>query len=40
MEAAKALSRVNHRTVDVTAGDLLARLAEELAAPTRFTGYG
>ena len=40
MEKARNLSRDARVTVDVTAGDLLARIADELGEPTRFTGYG
>ena len=40
METARNLSRDARVAVDVTAGDLLAGVAEELGAPTRFTGYG
>jgi alanyl-tRNA synthetase len=40
METARNLSRDARVTVDVTAGDLLASIADELAEPTRFTGYG
>ena len=40
MEVARTLSRDARVTVDVTAGDLLATIADELGEPTRFTGYG
>ena len=40
MEMARNLSRDARVTVDVTAGDLIASIADELAEPTRFTGYG
>ena len=40
MEIARTLSRDARVTVDVTAGDLLATIADELGEPTRFTGYG
>ena len=40
METARNLSRDARVAVDVTAGDLLAGVAEELGEPTRFTGYG
>ena len=40
METARNLSRDARVTVDVTAGDLIASIADELAEPTRFTGYG
>ena len=40
MEVARTLSRDARVTVDVTAGDLLATIADELGESTRFTGYG
>ena len=40
METARNLSRDARVAVDVTAGDLLAGVADELGEPTRFTGYG
>ena len=40
LEVARNLSRDARVTVDVTAGDLLATIADELATPTKFTGYG
>ena len=40
METARALSRDARVSVDVTAGDLLAAVAEELGEPTAFVGYG
>jgi alanyl-tRNA synthetase len=40
MERARNLSRDARVTVDVTAGDTMARVADELGEPTRFTGYG
>jgi alanyl-tRNA synthetase len=40
MEVARNLSRDARVTVDVTAGDMMARVADELDEPTRFTGYG
>ena len=40
METARNLSRDARVAVDVTAGDLLGKIAEELGEPTKFTGYG
>ena len=40
MAAARDLSRDARVAVDVTVGDLLGAIADELGEPTRFTGYG